>query len=307
MRAHPRSAHRLRRNGQSMISVCEKRHRITVSSHVRGPDQEDLHKSFRSSEIYPSDRSGAPKVTVRSTSSTVRRLSSSPTPVGHDGRVAGTTPPGGRPTTLPPRGRMSAQCRFGQTTDGVIDQMDVLPPGRQSQVSESGTSHPPTAQCLLRRVQMQADDITDLVDELRVVRRLERVGLMRLETNAHQIRPPATCSARSRQPSMPATRCVAPAGARSNVATTTRSICSSMILCGAPGRVSSTRPRSRRSTNRSDADTFSATGSRRLTVRELRQPCDGRAADPPPARKSHRRWRRARIESAPSPEWGRRG
>src|SRR5271165_4435046 len=45
-------------------------------------------------------------------------------------------------------------------------------------------------------------------------------------------------------------QCVASLGARSNVATTSASTCSSVIVRGPPGRGSSTSPSSRRSTNR---------------------------------------------------------
>jgi hypothetical protein len=71
-----------------------------------------------------------------------------------------------------------------------------------------------------------------------------------LSPNAFQIRPtverlsPLSAAIDARD------QCVASAGVRSRVATTTASICSSVIVRGAPGRGSSTNPSKRDATNR---------------------------------------------------------
>ena len=72
-----------------------------------------------------------------------------------------------------------------------------------------------------------------------------------LSSNARQIRPIVDLrQARCAWPSSPATSASRSAGVDSNVATTTSSTCSAVIVAGRPGRGSSTSPSNRSSQNR---------------------------------------------------------
>ncbi len=96
----------------------------------------------------------------------------------------------------------------------------------------------------LRRVQVQADDVAHLVDELRIGRELERLRLVRLEPE----RPPIRLTADWLIPVAAAIervdQCVAFVGCCSSVFTITRSTSSSLIVRGFPGRGSSASRRS---------------------------------------------------------------
>ena len=103
----------------------------------------------------------------------------------------------------------------------------------------------------LGRVEVEADDVAHLVDELRIsgtsLNARRRCGL---SPNARQIRltadwliPVAAAIDRVDQ-------CVAPAGCSSSVFTITRSTSSSRIVRGLPGRGSSCKPSKRRRANR---------------------------------------------------------
>ena len=98
----------------------------------------------------------------------------------------------------------------------------------------------------LGRVQVQADDVADLVDELRIGGQLEGVDQGGLSPNARQIRLIADCD-------MPSWRArlrvdVGSVDRRvSRVRTSTRSTCSSVIVRGAAGTPSPAMPRRTRS------------------------------------------------------------
>ena len=71
-----------------------------------------------------------------------------------------------------------------------------------------------------------------------------------LRSNARQIRPIVDFDNPDRSAIFARDQCVAFSGVDSNVATTTSSTCSAVILAGRPGRGSSDRPSNRSSQNR---------------------------------------------------------
>ena len=146
---------------------------------------------------------------------------------------------------------------------------------------------------MLGRVHVQPDDIADLVDELRVLRQLERVGQPRLQPE----RPPDPPHRRRRhpRPSLARSRvdqCVASVGLSSSVRTITASTSSSLIERGAPGRGSSGSPSRPRSMNRLRHFTTVAWLHPDLVGHlVVRQPVRGEQHDPRPLRDRMRRLR----------------
>ena len=106
------------------------------------------------------------------------------------------------------------------------------------------STHSTTAR--VRRVQVEADDVADLVDELRVGGQLEVLDPMRLEPE----RPPdpghrGLGHPASPWPSTGSTSASPSGGVLSSVVTIDRSTSSSVIVRGSPGRGSSASPSSR--------------------------------------------------------------
>ena len=124
----------------------------------------------------------------------------------------------------------------------------------------------------LRRGEIQADDVADLVDEQRVLGQLPasptRCGC---RPNARQIRETAVCES----PTSPAIdrvdQCVASFGVGLQRATITSSTCASLIVRGRPGRGSSTSPskRSPDKPRRATCRTVAASTPRRAATRVL--------------------------------------
>ena len=104
---------------------------------------------------------------------------------------------------------------------------------------------------LLRRREVQPDDITNLFDEERVGRELERLGEWGLSPKVCQIRTMALGDRPSSRAKERVLQWVASAGRDSRVRVTAASTCRSVIVGGAPGRGSSASPSRRRSETRS--------------------------------------------------------
>jgi hypothetical protein len=94
---------------------------------------------------------------------------------------------------------------------------------------------------------VQAHDVEHLVHEQRIVRQLERLGLI---SNAFQIRPMLDLDSPLRSAISARDQCVALRGVDSRAARITSSTYSAVIDGGRPGRGSSDRPSNRNSMNR---------------------------------------------------------
>ena len=102
----------------------------------------------------------------------------------------------------------------------------------------------------LGRVEVQAADVVDLLDELRVGGELELSWRWGCSPNACQIRSTAFRVTPASRAIDRVDQCVASLGVLSSVLAMIASTCSSVIVRGRPGRGSSTSPSSRRSANR---------------------------------------------------------
>ena len=91
----------------------------------------------------------------------------------------------------------------------------------------------------LGRVQVEPDDVVDLLHKQRVIRQLEPVGAVGLETERLPHRPIVDFDSPVRSAIFDRDQCVALLGVDSNVATTTSSTCSAVTVAGRPGRGSS--------------------------------------------------------------------
>ncbi len=103
---------------------------------------------------------------------------------------------------------------------------------------------------LVRRIEVEAHDVSDLVDEQRVRGELEGLAPMRLKPKGTQIRVIALWLSPTRLAIERVLQCVASLGLLSRVRVTTRSTAASLILRGAPGRGSSSSPSALFSKNR---------------------------------------------------------
>ena len=150
----------------------------------------------------------------------------------------------------------------------------------------------------LGRIQVEPDDVTDLLEEQRVLGELPTLDAVRLEPERppdprhRRLVEPVAAAICARRP-MRAT--VRRRGAPACV-TITSSTCPSVSLRGCPGRGSSTSPSSRRATNRGrHLPTSGRTRhaqlrrDRRVHPRPRRTPTRSASAAPAPARSSRRR------------------
>ena len=102
----------------------------------------------------------------------------------------------------------------------------------------------------LGRVQVEADDVSDLGHELRIAASLNVSARCGWSPNARQIRCTADCVSPTSAAIERVDQCVASLGALSRVLVITSSTCASVTVRGRPGRGSSTRPSSRSASNR---------------------------------------------------------
>jgi hypothetical protein len=97
---------------------------------------------------------------------------------------------------------------------------------------------------------VEADDVADLVDELRVFIHFHESCRCGCNPNARQIRDTADCDMPNSAASDRVDQCVASFGVVANVRVITASTCSSATVRGRPGRGSSSNPSSRSANNR---------------------------------------------------------